>query len=163
MNEVHPHEAVLKSYIRKTYPSVPDAGDIVQETFLRVWKARTVAPILSAKSFVFQVARRIAIDLVRRRKICPEEAIGDIGSLFLIDDKPGVDETACRADELRLLAQAIHLLPARCREVMILRKIEGLSQKEIAHRLGIAEGTVQIQVGRGLRHIEEFFAKRGYR
>ncbi len=42
---------------------------------------------------------------------------------------------------------------------MVLRKLEGLSQKEIAARLRISEGTVQVHVGRGLRQLEDFFLK----
>jgi RNA polymerase sigma-70 factor (ECF subfamily) len=163
LDEVHPHEAVLKAYLRKAYPTVPDADDIVQETFLRAWKARTVTPIRSAKAFVFQVARRIAIDLIRRRRTSPEEAVCDRTVSSVLDDGPSVADAVCRNEELWLLAQAVHALPTRCREVMILRKIEGLSQKEIAVRLGLAEGTVQIHIGRGLRHLEKFFADRGYR
>jgi len=163
LDEVHPHEALLTAYVRKAFPTVPDAADVVQETFLRVWKVRAAAPIRSAKAFVFQVARRIAIDVIRRRRACPEEAVCDRAASSVLDDGPSVADAVCRNEELWLLAQAIHALPARCREVMILRKIEGLSQKEIAVRLGLAEGTVQIHIGRGLRHLEKFFADRGYR
>jgi RNA polymerase sigma-70 factor (ECF subfamily) len=44
---------------------------------------------------------------------------------------------------------------------MVLRKIEGLSQKEIAARLGVTEGTVQVHVVQGLRKLEEIFVAYG--
>jgi len=53
--------------------------------------------------------------------------------------------------ELRLLQIALNLLPARCREVIELRKIEGLSQREVATRMGITEDTVERQVSKGVR------------
>ncbi|MGH7956741.1 MAG: RNA polymerase sigma factor [Opitutaceae bacterium] len=156
-DEVHPHDAQLKSYLRGSFPSVREVDDLVQESYLRVWKARAAQPIGSARSFLFQVARRLAIDVLRRRKTSRIDAVCDLAALPVIEDRPSAADAACRSEELWLLAQAIHALPARCREVMILRKIEGLSQKQIAVRLGITEGTVQIHVGRGLRHLEDFF------
>ncbi len=162
LDEVHPHDAQLKAYLQRAYPTVPDTDDVVQETYIRIWKARAAEPIRSARSFLFQIARRIAIDVLRRRKTSRIDGVCDLASLPVIDDRPSAADATCRNEELWLLAQAIHALPARCREVMILRKIEGLSQKEIAVRLGITEGTVQVHIGRGLRHLEEFFANLGY-
>jgi RNA polymerase sigma-70 factor (ECF subfamily) len=71
-----------------------------------------------------------------------------------------VVEAACTQDELKLLAQAIHALPARCREIMILRQIEGVPQKEIAARLGLSVLTVQVHVVNGLRRLETYFRQR---
>lgn len=154
LHEVHPHADVLRAYLRKAYPSVPDPSDIVQESFLRVWRARASAPVRSAKAFLFQVARRLAIDVIRRRQVSGDNAVCETDVRSVLDDGPDAAEAACRNEELWLLAQAIAALPARCREVMILRKIEGLSQRDIAVRLGITEGTVQVHVGRGLRQLE---------
>jgi RNA polymerase sigma-70 factor (ECF subfamily) len=57
------------------------------------------------------------------------------------------------------LHAAIDALPARCREIVILRKIQGLPQKEIARQLGLSESTVQVQASRGLRRCAEFMRK----
>lgn len=154
LHEVHPYEGQLKAYLRKAYPAVPDPADIVQESFLRVWKARAAAPVRSAKSFLYQIARRLAIDVIRRRQVAGDLAVCEIDVRSVLDDGPDASDAACRNEEIWLLAQAIAALPARCREVRILRNIGGLSQKEIAVRLGITEGTVQVHIGRGLRHLE---------
>jgi RNA polymerase sigma-70 factor (ECF subfamily) len=155
--EVHPHAASVRAYLRGSYPGVGEVDDLLQESFLRIWKARATRTIDSPRAFLFQIARRLAIDLLRRRKTARIEPVCDLAELPVLEDRPDAADAACRSEELWLLARALHALPTRCREVMILRKIEGLSQKEIAVRLGISEGTVQVQVGRGLRHLEEFF------
>ena len=155
--EVQPHGPSLKAYLRGSFPSLRDVDDLVQESYLRLWRARTTQQIRSARAFVFQVARRLAIDLLRRRESSRIEPVCDLAALSVMEERPDVADAVCQSEELRLLAQAIHILPGRCREVMILRKIEGLSQKEIAARLGITEGTVQVHIGRGLRHLEDFF------
>jgi len=160
--KIYVHDSALKSYLRRSFPVArEDVDDVVQESYLRVLKALTTQPIASAKSFLFTVARRLAIDGARRHKISPVVAIPDLAALPVMDSRPGVAEAACTNDELALLAQAIHALPARCREVMIMRQIEGASQKAIAQRLGITELTVQTHVVQGLRRIEAFLGARG--
>ena len=155
-DEVHPHETQLKSWLRGSFPSVRDFDDVVQESYLRIWKARLARPIQSTKSFLFQVARHLAIDLLRRDRASPVDVLPDLAALSVLDDRPGVVEIACSREEIALLARAFDALPARCREVMILRQIEGIPQKEIARRLGLSELTVQTHVVHGLRRLEAF-------
>lgn len=156
-DEVHVHDGQLKAYLRGSFPGVGDVEDVVQESYLRIWKTRATHPIQCAKGFLFQVARRLAIDVLRRRESARTDSVADLTALEVAESAPSAAEGAARNEELWLLAQAFHSLPTRCREVLMLRKIDGLSQKEIAARLGIAEGTVQVQIGRGLRQLEEFF------
>ena len=61
------------------------------------------------------------------------------------------------AQELELLKEAIELLPLRCRQVLKLRKIYGLSHREIAAQLGISERTVNVHLGMGLRRCATYF------
>lgn len=158
--QVHPHGAQLRAWLRGAFPAVRDVDDVVQESYLRVWKARAARPVASAKSFLFSVARHLAIDLVRRDRVSPVLAVPDLDALSVLDDGPGVAESACTREEISLLAQAFLALPPRCREVMLLRQIEGVSQKDIARRLGLSELTVQTHVVHGLRRIEEFMRRR---
>lgn len=159
--QVTTHEPSLRAYLRGSFPAVRDVDDVVQESYLRVWRARLSEPIRSTKSFLFQVARHLALDLVRRDRISPVETRSELERLPVAEDRPGVVESACTADELALLARAFEALPARCRAVMVLRQIDGLSQKEIAARLGMSVLTVQVHVVKGLRRIEAFFAAHG--
>lgn len=159
--EIYPHEASLRFHLRNAFPTVRDVDDVVQESYLRIWKARAVQPVRSAKSFLFMIARRLAIDVLRRQRISPEVALPDLAALRVLEDRPGVAETACTRDELAWLARALHALPGRCREVMMLRQIEGVPQKEIARRLGLSELTVQTHVVHGLRRLEAYFRKHG--
>lgn len=159
--EVYSHEAQLKSYLRGSYPSVRDIDDVVQESYLRVWKASAVRPIASAKAFLYRVARNVVIDWLRREKNSPVSRVIDPAALPVLDQRPGAVEIACSREEIVLLAGAIQSLPARCREIIILRKLQGVPQKEIAARLGVAVPTVQVQVARGMKKIEEFMHERG--
>lgn len=162
-NEVHPHGSQLRAYLRNAYPSIGDVDDIVQESYLRIWKARAAQPIQSAKAFLFQVARRLAIDLVRRERASPIRHVSDLAALTVMDVGPGVAETVSRNEKIRLLADAIDALPGRCREIFILRRLQCIPQREVAARLGLSERTVEVQVYRGLRKCEEFLRERGVR
>ena len=153
--EVHPHEPVLRSYLRGAFPTVRDIDDVVQESYLRLCRRQLVRPIASARAFLFQVARRLALDTARHERASPFQEVAEHLRASQPDEACDVAATACTREEIELLFAAIDRLPARCREIVILRKIEGLSQKEIACRLDLAETTVQAQASRGLRRCAE--------
>ena len=60
-----------------------------------------------------------------------------------------------------MLATAGRGLPDRCRQVLTLRRLYGLSHREIAADLGITEHTVKAQLAKGMRRCSEYFASRG--
>jgi len=161
--EVHVHEGSLRAYLRGSFPAVRDVDDVVQESFLRMWKARAAYPIASARAFLFKVARHLALDTVRRRQVSPLVEVRDLAVLPVLDDGPGVAESVGNRERIRLLADAIDALPARCRTVVIMRKIEGLPQREVALRLGLAEKTVEAHLMRGVARCEEYLRARGVR
>ncbi len=155
---VLPHEPALRAWLRSRFPHFHDIDDLVQESYAKILRARAGPPIVSVKAFLFATARNLAFDHFRRHQIVGIESIAEIDGLSVLDDKPGVSETLGRQQELELLTQAIQSLPERCRQVLTLRKIYGLSQKEIAAELGISEHTVEAQVGNGMRRCAEFLA-----
>lgn len=158
--EVQPHGPVLKSYLHRAFPAVRDVDDVVQESFLRLWRAQALKPIVSAKAFLFTVARRIALDLVRRDRRAPFSPVKDVNALFVCDHAPDGGDVANRALELQLMVEAIESLPARCREIFILCQVEGLPQREVAARLGLSENTVAVQSARGLQKCERYVRAR---
>lgn len=161
--DVYPHDSSLRYYLRGSFPSVRDVDDVVQESYLRIWKARAAQPIQSVKAFLFTIARHVALDLLRRDRISPVDRlyVMDSAASHVMDNRPGVVETACAREEIALLAKAIDALPACCREIIILRKLSGMPQKEIATRLGIAEPTVQVQVARGMKKCDQYLREHG--
>ena len=150
-DKVQPHESALRSYLRNSFPSVRDVDDVVQESFIRIWRSRAAQPILSAKAFLFDVARHLAIDRVRRNQTSPVDVVENLSALHIIDDTRDVAATVCKNEKIQILSEAIARLPSRCREVIVLRKLKGLSQREVAERLGISQKTVEVQVANGVR------------
>lgn len=160
-DEVHPHDAQLRAYLRGSFPAVRDVDDVVQESYLRVWRMRAAGPIRSARAFLFTVARRLAIDCTRRFGTSPIFAVEDLARLPVADEAADVAGEADRHERVALLGEAVGELPTRCREVFLLHKIQSLSRRETAERLGLAEKTVEVQTARAMERCGEYLRRRG--
>jgi RNA polymerase sigma-70 factor (ECF subfamily) len=159
--DVQVHEGALRAWLRAKFPLLSDPDDIVQESLVRVWSTRSEGAVVAPKALLFSTARNLAIDELRRRKIATIEGVAEIDELFVSTPSRGVAESVAHDQELGLLTQALQSLPPRCRQVLTLRKIYGLSQKEIAAQLGIAVHTVEAQIGNGMRGCAAFLARHG--
>jgi len=161
--EVLPHESALRNWLALRFGSILDVDDIVQEAFTRLLRTVATGPVACARGYLFVTARNIALNYLRHKRYesaaRPEEA----EMLDLVDQGVSVPDAVTVAEELRLLIAAIDSLPDRCREILTLRKIYGLSQKEVAARLGITEHTVESQGGIGMQKCIEYFRRHGYR
>lgn len=161
VEEVHPHDAALKSYLRGSFPALRDIDDIAQESYVTIWRRRAADPIRSARAFLFNIARHIALDTLRRQRRSPCIDAGDGVVETIADAAPGVRATLGHDERCELLVAAIEALPARCRAVVVLRKLRLLSQRETAAQLGISERGVEKQLARGLGRCREFLRRRG--
>lgn len=150
---------MLRAWLHSRFPSGCDIDDIVQEAYMRVLHAREKNHLRAPKAFLFATARNLALDWVRRQKIIPMESLVTLESLSVLDDAEAIPEIIARNQELELLTEAIQSLPDRCRRIFTLRKLYGLSQKDIADRLGISEHTVSAQLTIGVHKCTEFFTR----
>jgi RNA polymerase sigma factor (sigma-70 family) len=159
--EVQPHEPTLRAYLRGKFPTFPDIDDLVQESYARLIRAREAGKVSYAKAFLFTTARNVALDFFRRRKVVAIDAIGDLSELSVLADGPDAAESVNKQQELALLAEAVRALPDRCRQVLTLRMLYGLSHKEIAAHLRISDHTVKAQLAKGMRRCAEYLRARG--
>jgi RNA polymerase sigma-70 factor (ECF subfamily) len=116
---------------------------------------------LNARAFVFTTARNILIDRFRNRQVVPIETVGDVEALAAASDAPGPERDIIARDELRRLQAALDRLAPRCREAVLLKQLEGLSRREIAQRMGIAEETVKDYLAIGLFTLSDIFFGEG--
>lgn len=159
--EVHPHEGQLKAYLRGQFPSVRDVEDVVQESYLKIWKVRAGRPIECAKAFLFKVAQRLALDLVRRARRSPIDCERNLEDSLVLDNRPSVVEILLTRETLHLLAQAIASLPPKERAVILLHKVNGLTQKEAAEQLDFSVRSVEKYTIQALRRCQDFLARHG--
>ncbi len=159
--EVNPHRGALRAYVRRAFPGVRDVEDVVQDSLLRIWTVRASRQIGCARAFLFKIARNRALDLLRRGQASPLVAVRDLTALSVAEEEHSPADALATAEKIELLADAIADLPDRCREIVVLRKLRGLSQREVAVRLGLSERTVEVQVARGTRRCAEYLRRCG--
>ena len=159
--EVRPHEEALRGYLQARFPDLRERDDIVQETYIRLCRARATGEIHSAKALLFTTARNVALDTFRRRRARPAEPLTTFDATHIPADTPDAADVVNHRQELNLLAEAVAALPPQCREVMLRRYRDGAAGKEIAEQLGLSPETVKVHLARGMRRCAEYFAERG--
>lgn len=155
---LRPHAPMLRAWLRSRFPRC-DPDDILQEAYLRVLQAREKGPMQSPKAFLFAVARNLALDQIRRRQVASGEGLVRIDDFDVLDETADVTEAVARNQELETLTAAIQSLPDRCRRIFTLRKVYGLSQSDIARKLGVSEHTVSAQLTIGLHKCTDYMRR----
>jgi RNA polymerase sigma factor (sigma-70 family) len=155
VREVIPLEPSLTHYLRRNWRNESDIADLRQEVYVRVFEAARTRIPDQVQQFVFSTARNLLIDRVRRDRVVPIETAADLDLLEFTRDMPGPERNAIARDDLRRLQAALEKLPNRCRQAVVLRKIDGLSLREIAQRMGISEKTVKAHLNDGVRALAD--------
>jgi len=158
--EVQPHEALLRAWLARGFGSQLAIDDIVQEAFIRVIRAREVGELLAPKAFLFATARNLALDQLRRHANSRTQSLMVTDVSNVLDDHASIPENVARNQELALLTEAVQSLPDRCRQIMTLRLVYNLTQREIGERLGISDRTVAAQLTIGTQKCTEFMLRR---
>lgn len=156
-HEILVHEEALMRYLARAWPQRDEIQDLRQEIYVRIYDAARGARPHAPKSFLFASARHLMTDRLRRSRVVSIEAMGDLHELNVLVDDRSPDRWTDARQMLKRLAEALDCLPERCREVVWLRRVEDLPQKQIAARLGISEKTVEKQIAKGARLIAHYF------
>jgi len=161
--EVQPHEAGLRHWLRRRFPWLTDIDDLVQECYARLLHARREGRVTHARSYLFTTARNAAYDQARRLQVVSIESVAEMAELAGPEERPDAADRLTQEQELEILGAAIEALPRRCRLVVKLRKLRGLSYLEIAQQLGISVHTVNAQLAKGMLLCRVYLRKHGCR
>jgi RNA polymerase sigma factor (sigma-70 family) len=134
--------------------SAHDADDVVQEAYLRAFRAFSGYRGGDARTWLLRIVRNTCYTWLRQRH--RDNASAGPDELAELPDEGGVDpETQLirRADAQRVRS-SLDALPVELREAVVLREFEGLSYKEIAEVADIPLGTVMSRLSRGRKHLE---------
>ncbi|ALN89258.1 RNA polymerase sigma factor [Lysobacter gummosus] len=156
-SEILVHEEALVHYLRRWWSQGDEVHDLRQEVYVRVYEAAGKSRPRQPKSFLFATARHLMTDRLRRGRVVSIEPVGDFESLNVLVDEVSPERRHGARQNLRRLAEAFDRLPERCRQVVWLRRVEELPQKQVALRMGITEKTVEKQIAKGMRLLAEHY------
>jgi len=155
VREILPLEAALMEYLQHNWRNRSDIYDFRQEVYMRLYQAALKELPDRPKQFLFATARNLLIDRVRHEQVVPIEAVSDLEALEVAADAPLPDRALLARDELRHLQSALDRLTPRCRQAIILARIDGFSRSEIAARMGVSESVVSNYLSAGIRTLVE--------
>jgi len=156
---VVPHERAIRAWLaRRTHDL--DIDDVVQEMYARLASLDGIDAIRNPRQYAAQTAISIALNLARHARVVPMIPLGDF-ELGLASQEPSPERAVNSQEELRELQATLQELPGLCRTAFLLRRVEGLSQKEVAERLGISVKTVEKYMARSVRFLIQTYGRGG--
>ncbi|MFA5964873.1 MAG: RNA polymerase sigma factor [Sphingomonas sp.] len=154
--EVLPLEAALTRFIQRNWRMAEDVIELRQDIYERALNGARDALPANTRAFVFTVARNHLINNAMRARIVSFELVADLEGVVPANDLFATDRLLDARDQLRRARAGMDALPPRCRDVVRLRKVEGLTTQETADRLGVGLDTVERQLTLGMRALVDF-------
>ncbi|WP_173050299.1 RNA polymerase sigma factor [Nitrospira sp. KM1] len=131
------------------------AEDLAHEAYVRVSSAVSTRPILNLQTFLFQTARNLAIDHLRRERTRRRFMTNEVDSeawMEVASTQPSPETQTMDGQRLAMFDAALSKLPQRARHILLLNKIHGMGYPEIAAQLGVSESTVYNDIRMALAH-----------
>ncbi len=151
VREVLPLERALTTYLRRNWRVAEDVFELRQDIYEHALVgARRELPA-NTRGFMYTLARNHLINQAKRARIVSFEIIADLDGELRDFDMFEAERALTARDELRHAKAGIEKLPPRCREVVRLRKLDGLSTQQAAETLGVSTETVRQQLKYGMK------------
>jgi RNA polymerase sigma-70 factor (ECF subfamily) len=158
---VMPHEPAVRRWLARSRIPADQIDDLIQDAYCRFAGLASVDAIEKPGAYFFRIVRNQIAENIRRDRVVRIETVTELDALPVLSEEPSAERIFIARRELAEVIRLIDSLPDRCREVIRLRKIEGLSQKQIAGRLGVTESIVENDVAKGMRLISNSLSDRG--
>lgn len=146
-------EQLLASLCRMLEPA--QAEEVLQEAYLKLFLALKEDKAIEPRPFLFRVARNLAISHLRHQKVVEQHGMTASITLQHTTQPDTIERQVSREEEQGALVDAINALPPKCRQVFVMRKIDGHSHEDIARILNISTKTVENHLARGMRLCRE--------
>lgn len=158
-SNVLPFEAELRLMLRRVCDGPAEVDDVIQEMYYKLIQLPGVEHIREPKGFVVRTARNLVMDRMRRDAIVSIEAMANLEELEVADETPSPERVAMARAELNWVMGLIANLPPRCKQVVMARRVDGLSQIETATSLGVSERVVEKEMFKGMKLIADMVSK----
>jgi len=160
---IFPHEAALRQWLSRGPIGVGiEIDDVVQETYAILAAMDGVDHIRTPRTYLFEVAKSVVRQAFRRSRVVTIDSLTSAEILSVPEDAPSPESVVADRQELDRVSASIAALPARCRDVFTLRKLQGFSQREVAAHLGITESTVEKHMAKALTMLAHAIGRGGF-
>ncbi|PWB30549.1 RNA polymerase subunit sigma [Pseudomonas sp. SDI] len=151
------HYDDLLQFLTRRMSDRQRAADVAQETYLKLVKIDEQAvPVLHARSFIFRVASNLAIDTLRRDQRLSANFADSEAAAEVACPAPAPEAVLLASERLQMLDEALLQLSPNARQALLLNRVEGLTQAQIAQQLGVSESMVAKYIGQALRHCRDW-------
>jgi len=150
------HRQGLQAYLTGKLRDAEAAADLTQEVFARFAareRASGAAAIVSDRFYLYRMARNLAVDHLRRQRHGFDVSVSPDALDRIADQMPSPERTAHGTGDVRRVRAALAELPERTRQIVCLARLEGLTQREVARRLGISESSVTKHLAKATHHV----------
>lgn len=141
--------AALRLFVSRTLRSTADCEDIVQDAFVRTWRAVAEGRARSARAVLFRTARNLAFNHIRntraRTSVSTRAAVIDT----YVRPQATAEEHLLEAEKAASCQRLLDGLPARCREAFVLRVVDELSYQDMSNVMQLSVSTIEKHVGKG--------------
>lgn len=161
IDRVLPHETRYLMLAGRLSANGEQAADLVHDVYARLLSSDAWRLIEDPRAYVLRMVRNLAIQQLRRARIVSIQNVANLEALNHADQTPDAFDRASSRQRLGLMLGALRDLPPRCREVVVLRRFDDLSCREIAARLGLSLSTVEKRLARGLFLLAEAMERSG--
>ena len=139
----------LLNYAGRILRDAEAANDVVQETFCRLFERRKeLQEKLQLRPYLYKSVYNSCLDVIKHRKVETNYINQELLDFYFskVIETPEAELALLDEDLKGAIQDAIDKLPERCREIFVLSKMEGLSNKQIAEQLDISIKTVEAQM-----------------
>ena len=150
------NHAFLERFLARFFSNSQDIEDVAQEAYLRAYVAEQQKDIEQPKAYLFRIARNLALTQLTAKSKKITDYIEECGASVVIECGAGADSEVEAQESLGLYCEAIAALPEKCRQVFLLRKVHGLTHKEIAQRMSLSVSSVEKYLLRGILECKAF-------
>ena len=156
-----PREPSLRAWLARRRVEGLDVDDIVQEAYARLAAMDSVKGVRHPHAYLLQTAHSIICTHLRRSQVVSIRAVEDAELWRFECQEASPERTISDRDELHRVGEIIASFPKQVAAVFMLRRVEGLSQRDTAQRLKVSESTVEKHMAKGIRLFMDAIARSG--
>lgn len=137
------HQTFLKKFVTRFFSNKEDVEDVVQETFLRAYVAEQKAEISQPKSFLFTTAKNVALTKLNKKSKQITDFLDDYNDRREFQTDASPESMVDARQQFSAYCVAVQSLDGRCREAFLLKKVHGMTHKEIAKQMSMSLSSIE--------------------